>query len=1380
MRQNNLVRTLSGALAMLFVILLTAFVAAAPAQALSVTYDDFAGVEPSGVNFISGMGVKNAEIKQKSDNFSVIHNIWATYASATAPTSAVYVSFNATFGTEANRAVNQVPGSITLLWPNKALLSDGSTADVELKIDQIEVSVGSKASTAPEGNTCYFDLVNGISSVNMESQILVSEPLQTQLESPDPRRMASSVGTSARCTVRILQHGTNTPIDSSHGGVLFGVRDLDVHQGMPGYTREQLFTVDENEDALVSAYEAPYTESVEFINGFSTPVHLPKKKALSTSLEQGLMTNDTGPHGLLRIHAEGLAMKRAQRWTLFPTTLDPNTYYSGFMAVASPQSFSFYWNGYGCGTILFHSAGTSVTASKEGEGTIDREGTTEYAIGSAVTYNYQPAAGYKTTSLKVDDSPVSFTASGGSYKFDQLVSNPLAKFDDSGNIVGSYAKNYKIQVKYEPINYIVKFDKNATDATGTMADQEMEYDVAENLNAIAFARTGWNWRGWNTKPDGSGTGYTDKQSVENLTTEDGGTVTLYAQWSKRTLNVIYKDGYTGGVIDRQTVEYGGDATPPEKPAHTGYKPGDWDKSSTNITQDNFVITVPYSPVNYEIAFDKNASDAVGSMPNQEMEYDTAENLDANQFSWEGHTWTGWNTKANGSGESYRDKQSVKNLTATDGEIITLYAQWRANPVTVTYVDGHTGDILDSQTIDYGSDATPPTKPEHTGYKPGDWDKPSTNITEDTVITVPYSPIGYIIKFDKNANDATGSMNDQQMLYDTPANLTANAFSRTGWTWKSWNDAPNGSGTSYTNQQEVNNLTATDGGIVTLYAQWEHVMLTVTYVDGHDNSIIDTQTVAYGDDATPPTKPEHAGYKPGDWNKPSTNITEDTAIVVNYTPISYIIKYDKNEPTATGTMSDQQMYYDQPDNLLPNAFTSSAKTWKNWNTKANGSGTTYNDRDDIINLTATDGGTVTLYAQWQDRTFTVTYVDGKTSTVIGTQQVPYGGNATPPNKPSHPGYKPGEWDKSSNNITQDTTITVPYSPIAYVIVYDKNASDATGSMADQNMLFDQAANLTSNAFIRSGWAFGGWKDDSGNRYSNAQQVINLADTDGARVTLHAQWTEAGTTYTVNHVIQGQVEPFETETMEGVTGDDTQAAPIKKTGYVVEAYQQQKIKSDGSTVVTITYRPAVYRILFDPNAEDATGEMGPQEMEYDKAENLTPNAFEREGYMWAGWLDENGMAYTDKQEVINLTFEEDGEVVLYAQWEKLYHVVWIDLVRNVPILKEGWAADLDTVEPPAEPKREGYTFAGWDKEVDDEGNITYTAKWEPISAEPEPEPEPESVAPQPAPIQPAPQPVQAAPASDLIVSTGDASAVLIAIITGAALAAAGIALRRKHVI
>ena len=72
-------------------------------------------------------------------------------------------------------------------------------------------------------------------------------------------------------------------------------------------------------------------------------------------------------------------------------------------------------------------------------------------------------------------------------------------------------------------------------------------------------------------------------------------------------------------------------------------------------------------------------------------------------------------------------------------------------MTVTYVDGHTGDILDSQTIDYGSDATPPTKPEHTGYKPGDWDKPSTNITEDTVITVPYSPIGYIIKFDKNAS-----------------------------------------------------------------------------------------------------------------------------------------------------------------------------------------------------------------------------------------------------------------------------------------------------------------------------------------------------------------------------------------------------------------------------------------------------------------------------------------------------------------------------------------------------------------------------------------------------------------------------------------------------
>ena len=43
---------------------------------------------------------------------------------------------------------------------------------------------------------------------------------------------------------------------------------------------------------------------------------------------------------------------------------------------------------------------------------------------------------------------------------------------------------------------------------------------------------------------------------------------------------------------------------------------------------------------------------------------------------------GWNTAANGSGTSYSDRQSVKNLTTTNNGSVTLYAQWQNGSITL--------------------------------------------------------------------------------------------------------------------------------------------------------------------------------------------------------------------------------------------------------------------------------------------------------------------------------------------------------------------------------------------------------------------------------------------------------------------------------------------------------------------------------------------------------------------------------------------------------------------------------------------------------------------------------------------------------------------------
>lgn len=96
-----------------------------------------------------------------------------------------------------------------------------------------------------------------------------------------------------------------------------------------------------------------------------------------------------------------------------------------------------------------------------------------------------------------------------------------------------------VYAKWQVNKYVVHFDKNADDATGSMGDQQFEYDVEQALTENGFKRPGWTFTGWNTKADGKGTSYGDKQAVKNLTTEDGGTVTLYAQWEHAPVNLRF-------------------------------------------------------------------------------------------------------------------------------------------------------------------------------------------------------------------------------------------------------------------------------------------------------------------------------------------------------------------------------------------------------------------------------------------------------------------------------------------------------------------------------------------------------------------------------------------------------------------------------------------------------------------------------------------------------------------------------------------------------------------------------------------------------------------------------------------------------------------------
>ena len=69
----------------------------------------------------------------------------------------------------------------------------------------------------------------------------------------------------------------------------------------------------------------------------------------------------------------------------------------------------------------------------------------------------------------------------------------------------------------------------------------------------------------------------------------------------------------------------------------------------------------------------------------------------------------------------------------------------------------------------------------------------------------------------NSNGGTGNMAEQSFTVGVSQKLSANTFTRSGYTFVGWNSSADGSGRSYSNEES---LTLNDETPLTLYAQWQ--------------------------------------------------------------------------------------------------------------------------------------------------------------------------------------------------------------------------------------------------------------------------------------------------------------------------------------------------------------------------------------------------------------------------------------------------------------------------------------------------------------------------------------------------------------------------------
>ena len=436
----------------------------------------------------------------------------------------------------------------------------------------------------------------------------------------------------------------------------------------------------------------------------------------------------------------------------------------------------------------------------------------------------------------------------------------------------------------EVTTYTLTFNSN--DGTNKKYTQIFVSGESQYLNMNCFVRNGYTFAGWNTKSNGYGISYRDQQSL--MLTSD---MTLYAQWNyignedepepdnpvqTYTVTFYSNDGtdksYTQTFISGESQYLNINCF-----ARNGYTFAGWNTSAggygtsytdkklitiysdkTLYAQWNYVgggETTDPAVQTYTVTFYSN--DGTDRSYTQTLISGQAQYLNMNCFVRNGYTFAGWNTSAYGYETSYDNTELLTSPT----EDLNLYAQWAVNTYTVKYdANGGSGEMY-NQTFTYDVIGQLSANTfSRTDYKFVGWSMiPDGNITytnEMNVVNLSTEADGeitlyavwteniYTVKYD--ANGGNGEMYNQTFTYDVAGRLSANTFSRTGYTFAGWSISRYGSAV-YMDTEEVLNIAAKDKLTITLYAVWEvnESGLSIT-LPSSDDAVINLKQIVSGD------------------------------------------------------------------------------------------------------------------------------------------------------------------------------------------------------------------------------------------------------------------------------------------------------------------------------------------------------------------------------------------------------------------------------------------------------------------------------------------------------------------------------------------------------
>ena len=202
---------------------------------------------------------------------------------------------------------------------------------------------------------------------------------------------------------------------------------------------------------------------------------------------------------------------------------------------------------------------------------------------------------------------------------------------------------------------------------------------------------------------------------------------------------------------------------------------------------------------------------------------------------------------------------------------------------------------------------------------------------------------------------------------------------------------------------------------------------------------------------------------------TVNVSDNTTITVTYAKLTYSISYNTNG--GSGAPDAQTKTYNVALTLSSTKPTRTGYTFLNWNTKSDGTGTTY-----ASGASYTANAAATLYAQWKADTYTITYDANGGSGAPDAQTKTYGVSLTlTTSKPTRDGYNFTGWNTAANGsgtayasggtftTNAATTLYAQWEEICY-----QSATEGTGSYSNGEITLSAKFNTCGSAYIGFQW------------------------------------------------------------------------------------------------------------------------------------------------------------------------------------------------------------------------------------------------------------------------------------------------------------------------